>query len=283
MSEENYNKIIFKTAGITIGCLLLLSVLSLSLFTLFSPISLAKISSSLGFNNLSVYYYELSYKKTEDINDLYNLLNKTIQIKNDEKIVSNFELLYKDGSGEYYNFVNGINEQVLTNNSNNEFRMHIANEDRYLKSKYVSALYKINQKEKALQFAYNDFLNEEFSSVEDYDKINFIITSYIFELNYSSGEDYNVFDNYTAGEFENFDFFNTAISYYNNIKNIYLLEYDEQADGNEALKLMVVADKLTQVASTIIFLDEALSKAIDTSVFDADIQTFVAHINALSN
>ena len=206
-----------------------------------------------------------------------------MQIRDNKKIVNNFELLYSEGSGEYYDFIEGINQKTLNNNSINEFRLHMANEDRYLKSRYVSALYKTNEQEKALQFAFSDFLSESFTSVEDYAKLNFIIATYIFELTFNNIDAYDVFDNYTAGEFENFDFFNSAISYYNNIKSIYLTEYDEEAQGNSALKLMVVADKLAQIANTIIFLDEKLSKAIDTSVFSADIQTFLAHLNALTN
>ena len=196
INETNYNKIIAKTASITLGCLLLLSMLTLSLFTLFNPISLAKLTSSLGLNSLSVYYYELSYKKTEDINDLYSLLNKTMQIRDYEKIISNFELLYNNGSEEYYILINELNEQVLTNNSINQARMYIVNEDRYLKSRYVSALCRINEKEKALQFAFDDFLNENFTSIEDYSKINFVIASYIFELYFFNLEGYEVFDNY---------------------------------------------------------------------------------------
>ena len=64
MNSINFNKIIAKTAGITLVCLLVLSLLLISLLTFFNPASLARLTSSLGLNNLSVYYYELSYNKT---------------------------------------------------------------------------------------------------------------------------------------------------------------------------------------------------------------------------
>ena len=70
---------------ITVIVLFVVFSILIGSLTIFYPSSLARATSSLGLDKLSIFYYELSYQKTQDVNDLYNLLNKTIIVKDNQK------------------------------------------------------------------------------------------------------------------------------------------------------------------------------------------------------
>ena len=61
--------------------------------------------------------------------------------------------------------------------------LYLANEDARLKQSYVEALYNLNEKDKAFSFAAGDLLNESFASINDYNRLNFIMVRMFSLLN----------------------------------------------------------------------------------------------------
>ena len=64
------NKLIVKTALITLGCVMLFCVLLYGVFALFFPVLLAGFLEDLGREDLAVPYYELEYERTNDPSSL---------------------------------------------------------------------------------------------------------------------------------------------------------------------------------------------------------------------
>jgi|GEM_PF-5292606 hypothetical protein len=285
MSELKVNNIIVKTAVTTLVSLILFFILVVGSLTLFYPSSLAKASSSLGLEHISVYYYEKAYNKTQDINDLYNLLNKNISLKQNNKIIQNFETLYNNGSNKYYNFIEYINNYNLNTTNNLSLKMYLANEDARLKDRYVKALMQTDNQQKALDFAINDFLNEEFNNMQDYNKINYIVNTYLFSLTNQNANDeaYDVFYSYQYEDNQNINFFYQAFSYYNNIKAIYTQNYQVEATQQERLQLAVTANKLFEIANSLVLLDVKLQLAEDLQQVRLDMQSYLTHINQLNS
>ena len=251
MQEVNFNKIILKTAITTIISLLILAIISLSLFTYFSPVTLARVASSLGLDNTSIFYYELAYDKSEDINDLYNLLNKTIAVSNEEKIINNFELLYNNGSQNYYNFIAYINQFNLNSTTNNNLKLYLTNEDARLKSRYVTALTRQNFNSVAINFALADLNNENITSINS--PINFIINAYFSELISidASNEFYTQLENYVIGTDPAINLIDISCNFYNNTKIIYLNELNLLASQADRFNMAVFANSLIKIASTL--------------------------------
>lgn len=71
---EVLNKLILKTASITLASIIAVSVLLFGAFWLFAPSTLAKAFNGLGNYSASIYFYKVQYDKTGSINDLSNLV-----------------------------------------------------------------------------------------------------------------------------------------------------------------------------------------------------------------
>lgn len=284
MKEFNVNKTVKVTALFSLVGIFIVSILTILSLTLFYPVSLARFASSHGLNEIAIFYYELSYNKTQDINDLYNLLSKTIFVKDYEKVVTNFELLYENGSDSYYAFIDYMNEYNLDRIDNNKYMTSIVNEDARLKEKYVQALYRLGQKEKAFLFAIEDLEREEFLSINDFNKLNFIMNTYYWEMGpaLETSDEYERFISYTNETLTNYNFFEVAFSYYNNIKEIYELSfYLNENNIENSFKLDVIAHHLMQVAGALKRIVEDTSYAYDVTGLSNDMDSYYLQINEL--
>ena len=81
------NKLIIKTAVATLVSVLAVGLISLIVLTCFFPKTLADFNYKLGNEKLSIYYSELNYKKTGDIEDLEELIAKIHEAEHYEKCV----------------------------------------------------------------------------------------------------------------------------------------------------------------------------------------------------
>ena len=68
------NKLVLKTASITLASIIAVSVLLFGAFWLFAPSILAKAFNGLGNYSASIYFYKVQYDKTGSVNDLSNLV-----------------------------------------------------------------------------------------------------------------------------------------------------------------------------------------------------------------
>ena len=66
--------LVVKTVGLTLAGILLITGITLTFISFFSPVTLARLTESIGLKEVSVSYYERQYNKTHDLNDLANLI-----------------------------------------------------------------------------------------------------------------------------------------------------------------------------------------------------------------
>lgn len=282
--ENNVNKTIWKTAGITASVLLVLSILVIGGLSLFAPVTIASWAKERHFYALAVYYYETTYQKSNDINDLYRLLDASILLGNNEKIVSNFELLYENDGETYEDFIAYMNAFYVNTENDINLNLYLSNEDRRLKRHYITALYGLNQKEKAYEFAIADLENETFLSIDNYQNLNFIMLSYLGQLMQEDviASDYEIFKHYTGGNYNNYNFLQTAYTYYEAIKNIYDTSFYLAENTKENnYELYMIANHLAVVAGALLHIDTMLDDAIDTSTFTSEISDYFTQMDVL--
>ena len=273
MEQINLNKIIIKMAIITVIILFLLFGITLSVFTFFYPAKLGQITSSLGLNNISVFYYNRAYEKSGDINDLYRLLNQSVIAKNNEKIIESFESLYNEPT--YENFILYINDYYLSTTTNVMLKTHLVNEDARLKNHYIKALTSLNQNDKAMLFMIDDIQNTEFNTINDYNKLTFLANSYVYELMQQNvaTQEYEIFISFIL-EDEEINYLQNAMNLYNEIKLVYDFELIVREENANSFELIVICEHLLNMANTILYVDEILNSSIDTTVLQSHISDY---------
>jgi len=130
--------------------------------SIFSPQSMAKFTGSLGMKNASLYYSTVQYKRDKNINSLYIVINKSIELKKYNNIEKYCDILFE--KQDYYDFIayveaKNINDVANGNSSSIDkinLMISLSNEDMYLKNKYVDALIHKNKVEQAFEFAKSD-------------------------------------------------------------------------------------------------------------------------------
>lgn len=258
MKETNFNQVILKTALISFVSVIITGILSLSVLTIFSPVSLARFTSSLGLNGVSTYYYERAYQKTGDINTLYHLLNKNIATANEEKIVINFERLFDSGAQKYYDFIDYINEYNLSSSIDPQLKLYVANEDGRLKSRYVTALMRTQKTGLALQMVAQEMLDVTYTSTEN--TINFLLGAYVSELLYENATllQYEALElyEYEQGQYQNI--IENAHNFYQVVRSLYVLEFDNLHTVQNYFDLGVTCNSLIKIANTLLILDNKL-------------------------
>ena len=143
-------KVALKVALITLLSIVALGAAVYGTFTLFAPHILGSLCESLGAGENGLYFYEKEYNRNKTTANLYTILNKSIIHSDSERIVKYFELFYADENyDENIEIINQTNYDtagaVLQNIS-------LSNADNRLKTRYVSALCKIGQFEKAFKW-----------------------------------------------------------------------------------------------------------------------------------
>ena len=90
------NKLIIKTAVATLVSILAAGIIALTVLTCFYPKTLADFNYKLGNDKLSVYYSELNYKKTGELEDLEELIYKINNLDEYEKCVTYSQKILED-------------------------------------------------------------------------------------------------------------------------------------------------------------------------------------------
>lgn len=155
------NKIIIKTSAITLGIIILIIGFTLSILTTFFPKTIANLALDLGYNKMAVYYLEKNYSNTNDINDLYTLINQSYLSNEYLVYIKYYEIL--EENEKYYEFMTFINDRNAATTTNKIVLSALINEDNYLKNNYVNALLKTNNLQKALNYGLQHFDYENYT------------------------------------------------------------------------------------------------------------------------
>ena len=134
---------------------------------IFAPRLVSNVSNELGMKKVSLYFAKVQYNRDNDINSLYTVINKSIAINSYDDISKYTKILFDEPN--YYDFIAFIEAENIEKVANEadssnviSLMISFANEDMYLKNKYVHSLIMNEKFDEAVEFAFNDFgLNNE--------------------------------------------------------------------------------------------------------------------------
>lgn len=155
--KVDYKKIILTTTLWTLTAIILLSAIFVCIMVFAFPKNLGDFFYSLGSNNLASSLYMKVYEKDNDIYYCYKSLNLMIKEDNSKKIVSIYETFVKDE--DYENFMSELKKRNEQLNIGLLEKSSILNEDDYLKNRYIRALIKTKDEQKAYASAIEAFAN----------------------------------------------------------------------------------------------------------------------------
>ena len=259
MNVEDQKSLIGNVIAFTIALILLFVVIFCAVLSIFFPKTYGDVLFSVGLKNVSLSAYEYNYKMTGNINDLYLLVNKSIQAKNDEYIVKSYEMLERQE--DYYHFIAFLENQHLNNCVSTLEMLYVSNEDNYLKGKYVVSLKNFKSSNDAFEYSYK-CLNEAIITSSK-DRVNFVIGYYISTLN----------------ESKDFEYITTEVkdniySYFENLYIIYSNELDELKVDNEfylasKFNLLKLNYRLNDIYYAMKQIDNIVSMERDMSNLDS--------------
>ena len=231
-------KVALKVALITLLSMIAVGAVVYGAFTLFAPHILGSVCEGLGAGENALYFYEKEYNRNKTTTNLYTILNKSIINSDAERVVKYFEIFYADEN--YAENVEIINETNHSKTASVLQNVSLSNADNRLKTRYVSALCKLGQFEKAFNFALTDLVEH----TPNGDNLNFVFAglgSFIDATNGTKFDDlaYKKGD-YTVSQLVH--------NYYNDLKISY--EGIEKTAENKYL-LAIYCDRLITICDFI--------------------------------
>lgn len=207
MDKKETNQLIWNVSLLTTSIILTTIIICCAFLSIFAPNAFGNILYSVGLRNTSLISYEYGYTQSNDIDDLYNLLSKSIFCNNDKYIVSSFEEFY--ASSEYESYVIEIQNSNVASCSSIAEMLLVNNEDNYLKTNYINALYNLSEIDKAYIFASLD-MNANISNTID-ETHNFALAGFIDNCRLL--EDFEYFDSEKLNYI--YDFYQAKLNLYN--------------------------------------------------------------------
>lgn len=172
MKQENYTKIIVKTALKTI--LLVVGFVCLvfaSLFT-FVPEKLSGVYGNLGMKNAQIAAMQRVYEKSDENGDLYNLVQLCLSNKNYDQAKK--YILKLRARKNYSQFVEEVDSTSIEKATKDEVA-YVVSLDVYLAGQLLMCEYKLGNKDLAKEMAMNDL-----SSIDN--KFSFLFSVYYDEV-----------------------------------------------------------------------------------------------------
>lgn len=129
-TEVQMNKLILKTASVTVAVLLFVCIVAYGFLSLFAPLSLSEFYSDAGIYGLAYKYAVRAYEKDETQDNLINVVGRAIEAEKEDGVADYCELLLerKDLS---------LSDEEL----------------RFFQNKYCLALYNTGEESKAVKKA----------------------------------------------------------------------------------------------------------------------------------
>lgn len=155
----SYKKTILTTILYTfLSLLVVLGVVAVLMFFVFTSAT-ADFMYNIGCEKVASNLYSKSYDKTGDIKYCYKALNLKITLNESSDVVELYEKFINDN--EYADFMQNIKTNSEKINVGVLERSSLLNEENYLTTRYVRALIKIGEGDKAWGVATNEFAEYE--------------------------------------------------------------------------------------------------------------------------
>lgn len=239
MENKEHGRLVFNIAVFTTSIVALLIIIAGAMLAIAYPLDWANILFSVGLKNASLISYSAHYHKTKEIDDLYLLIGKSIMAKNNEYQIKYIpELFSKEG---YEFFVAQVENKNISKSTTRQAVLYVANEDEYLKGKYVVALYDLEMKSQALSYSINDMKNVQVDELGD--RLCFALGYYFNNMNETEYSDVAVY-------------VEDIYDYYKEIKAVYD-NYDIFDENTELVNfyLALQAKQMIDICNVLIELD----------------------------
>ncbi len=145
----------------TFSIILVLIFATIFYSCIFAPKAVSNFANELGMKKTSLYFAKIQYSRDKDINSLYSVINKSIAINSYDDIEKYIGKLFEYEN--YYDFILFIESENIARvvNDKNEpnkipLMISFANEDMYLKNKYVQSLVVNDKINLAIEFSQKD-------------------------------------------------------------------------------------------------------------------------------
>ncbi|MCK9575247.1 MAG: hypothetical protein WCX32_02450 [Clostridia bacterium] len=275
MKGFSIKKVILKTALFTLGICILACALLILCFSLLAPNLMADFTDNLGMENISLQYRVMVYNNSNDINDLYSVVYKASTQNNYKFVKEYFPELYTHP--DYDEFINFVEETNLANTADLSIKIYLANEDNFLKSAYVTALYKLDKKQDSFNFALNDFLENEDNII----KFNWVFGKFTELYNLDMERQTDIFAsillNYQGEEIEITDRVYVLIAnYYDNLCTLY-----EETTNTDELYLALLLKNIINVNLSMQIIESYYDASYDLVELDQQSDNYAQALGTL--
>lgn len=144
--------LIAKTVVITLASIVSLLAVAFGVLSILTPKTVADIFDNLGANNASIFLYQMNYEKTDDIQDLIDIVDKTYANQDSLRQEKYLDMLI--AREDFNTFCLASDRESL---GKDDFELTTKE---YYYGYYVSVLYKNEKFNKALEIA-NDFVKTD--------------------------------------------------------------------------------------------------------------------------
>ena len=256
MKMNHATTVVLKYVLFTIlGCSLLMGS-SFLVLSWFMPRLVADISYDLGFQNITLHYYEITYDKPNDNDYLYNAVIVSVFAENDEKTISLYEELL--AQEQYASLMQEIDQNTKEQDTSNLQKSLLLYEDNYLKNEYITALMQENEFQKALAFAkqYTNLDTVTFGALTPY------LYTFVFTTDNFSQTPVTAF---AQGEWETGVLVSQKLSdYYEEMYDLFLLKYADASSltNLEKSEMLVLGRRIGYVANNLLAMNQVVTPVI---------------------
>ena len=264
---ENIVKSTIKKTLIIVPILLFMSFIGFSFFT---PSTMASVTNNMGWDRLTLSYYEFAYSNREDdMFLLYKIINKSNDLSEYTKVSEYFNKIYNNGDELYYKFVNEISDKNISKNRSPINLEFISNEDRIIKRIYIRSILNLGEKQKAFDFVTKDFENKDLDSEIDIGLDLNIIPSVYLNYAIENNKD-DLLEKFNNDE----DFFYNIENFYQNLNYFYQNEFNYNENTENLEKKLIFINNLVRFSEFLLAFSQ-----IDK--FDNELDYFIISDNYL--
>ncbi len=165
MRSKEYLKIFSRTLLIAFAAIFLLTLFLAGVLMMFAPAVAADLSYALRLKGLSISLAETQYNRGEDINYIASAIDRAIEFDKPVNIIKDVPLILENP--DYKDYCEFRDAKT----ADSKYKDNILfGYDNYVKKAYISALYKMNDKERALNFVLSDIRS---------DNLNWTVSGYL--------------------------------------------------------------------------------------------------------
>lgn len=258
-------KVIVKYSLLTFVSLTLLLVLTFSSLSIFTPVTLGNMFYDLGFEKLSLNFYEKQFEKTNKIDDLHKVLIVANVAGNNESFIKFFnEFESFENVNDYYELHDA---QVLNKNISARQKSYLLNEKNFLTQRYVLALIKTGKVAQSQSVALNTWDYDNF----DLENLGvFALGTLLQQQEISSAEHANFLSVGLSGK----EVQERLVEYFNGLHYLFNAAVQEPLTNTTLVRVLALSHRLANVAQSVVLTNSF----VQTSMSNAQVYALMENV-----